>query len=532
VAVAALGESMKRMVGRILGTALATVLAWSGSACAGPTGSGSAGASASTTGASPSPSVVATSTPGYVPTFVEANCAFALFDGYEPRCGYLVVPEDRADPAGRQIHLHVAIFKSTSPNPAPDPVVYLVGGPGGSAIATATPNLRKIGGAILAKRDYILFDQRGTGYSDPYLFCVPYDTYLWDARELDISLEEYNSGSLTKLTACLDDWRTRGIRIAAYDTAENAADVADLRVALGYEQVDLFGTSYGTRLALEVMRNHPAGIRSVILDSVFPPQVNLDLDVAANADRALRQVFSACEADKHCAAAYGDIEAKFYESIGRLDDKPVLIDVSGPYRNKPYKIYLDGDLLIDSIFIALYAMASLADVPRYIDAAWRGSYADLAEPAGAAIGLAVSTGTYWNTTCADEIPFETGVPEPTRLATTPALVLRKHFDPRYAVETCALWNVPSSGAAENEAVVSGIPTLLLSGSFDPITPPLWGELAARTLGRAFWYEFADSAHGVMRSSPCGLAMGLAFLDDPLHAPDSSCLQGVAAVEFK
>jgi pimeloyl-ACP methyl ester carboxylesterase len=425
----------------------------------------------------------------------------------------------------------VAIFRSTAPNPAPDPVIHLAGGPGSSALAAAIPILRKGGSEILKKRDYILFDQRGTQYSDPFLFCEPYDEYLWDAHELDITFDAYNAGALPKLGACLDDWRRRGVRIAAYDDAENAADVNDLRLALGYEQVDLYGTSYGTRLALEMMRDHPAGVRSVLLDSVFPPQVNLDIDIAASVDRSLRAVFQACAADHSCATRYGDIESKFYEVIDRLEAKPVRIETSGPYRDQPYHVYLDGDLFIDAIFVELYSMAYIADIPYQIDAAYRGSYADLSEPAGGAIGLPVSTGLYWTTTCADEIPFETGTPEQPGLAGVPT-VLRDHFSARYVVNVCGPWNVPASDAAESQAVASGIPTLVLSGSFDPVTPPRYAELAARTLSVHYLYQFPGASHGVMRSNSCALRMGLAFLDDPLRAPDSSCVSDGAAVEFR
>jgi pimeloyl-ACP methyl ester carboxylesterase len=480
--------------------------------------------------ATPSPPVAATTSPAYVPQFVEANCAFDVPAGYQPRCGYLIVPEDRADPAGRKVRLHVAIFKSTAANPAPDPAIYLVGGPGGSALAAATPVLARGGSKILEKRDFILFDQRGAGYSQPYLFCLRYDEYLWDAHERDMSLDDYNAGALPEIAACLDDWSRQGVKIAAYDDAENAADVNDLRLALGYQQVDLFGVSYGTRLALEVMRDHPAGVRSVILDSVFPPQANLDLELAANANRSLQAVFQACAADAHCTAAYGDIEARFYEVVDRLEAAPVRIDVSGPYRDQPYRVYLDGDLFIDTIFVALYSVAYIAEVPRWIDAAYKESYDVLSDPVGGSIGYPGSTGLFWSTTCADEIPFETGTPEPSALAGVPT-VLREHFTARYAEDVCRLWNVPASGSAENEAVVSDIPTLVLSGSFDPVTPPRYGELAAQGLKTPYRYEFPGVSHGVMRSNSCALQMGLAFLDDPFHAPDSSCIGSGAAVEF-
>jgi len=122
--------------------------------------------------------------PSYIATFEQADCAFEIPEGFQPKCGYLIVPENRADPSGRMIRLHVAIFASTDANPAPDPVIHLVGGPGGSALDAAQFILKRGGEDILKRRDYILFDQRGTKFSDPYLFCLPYDEYLWDGQLL------------------------------------------------------------------------------------------------------------------------------------------------------------------------------------------------------------------------------------------------------------------------------------------------------------------------------------------------------------
>jgi pimeloyl-ACP methyl ester carboxylesterase len=466
----------------------------------------------------------------YTPTFEEADCAFEAPEGYQPRCGYLIVPEDRSNPQGRQVRLHVAIFASTGAKPAPDPVIHLAGGPGSSTLAAAVPILRKGGSEILKRRDYILFDQRGTQYSDPYLYCLPYDEYLWDAHEHDISLDEYYDGGLPKLAACIQDWQAQGIDLAAYTSAESAADVNDLRLALGYDQVNLYGTSYGTRLALTVMRDRPEGLRSVILDSVYPPQVDLDLELAVNAHRSLEQVFQACAADDACSGQYGDIEAKFYEVIDRLEKAPAVVQTFGPYREQPYNVFLDGDLFMDAVFVSLYSMTSIADIPRFIQAAYEESYAELSEPVGGAIGSPVSTGLFWSVTCSEEVPFEIDAQRLSDSDRVP-LVLREHFTERYALDVCEVWNIPPAGTMENEAVTSGIPTLIFSGRFDPVTPPKWGEDTAQTLSVHYFYEFPNMAHGVMRSSPCALQMGLSFLDDPLHAPESSCMDDAGGVQF-
>ncbi len=486
-------------------------------------------ATATPTLSEPTPaSATPTSLP--MPRFEEAECQFEVPEGYQPRCGYLIVPENRSQPAGRTIRLGVAIFASTAPDPAPDPVIHLIGGPGSSALNNALPILRTGGAAILERRDYILFDQRGTRFSEPFLFCQAYDEYLWDAREQKLSPAEYYSGALPSLESCLEDWRSQSIDLSAYNTAENAADVNDLRLVLGYDAVNLYGPSYGARLALEVMRTFPEGVRSVIIDSVFPPQANLDLEIGEIGLNSLRQVFEQCAANSTCAGKYGDLESKLFSAIAQLEAEPVQVEIYGPYRESPYLVYLDGDLFIDAIYGALYSMANIADIPHMIDAAYQGSYAELAETVGGAIGAPGSTGLMWSDLCREEIPFEIGIEPSTGTGDVPA-IWWEHFTPQYAYDVCALWNIPPADAVQSQAVVSDIPTLIFAGRFDPVTPPIYAQMAAGTLSNGYYFEFPNLSHGVMRSNACALQMGLAFLDDPLHAPDAACMIALEDVEF-
>jgi pimeloyl-ACP methyl ester carboxylesterase len=458
----------------------------------------------------------------YSPLFETSPCTFIVPEGLQPDCGTLLIPEDRGNPESRWIRLGVAIFHSTNPSPAPDPVIHLVGGPGSSALGNALPIIRKGGMEILEQRDYILFDQRGTQYAEPYLFCQPYDEYLWDAHEQDLTLEQFNDGALPFLQQCLDEWRRDGVALSAYTSAESAADVNDLRLALGYEQVNLYAVSYGTRLALTVMRDYPEGIRSVILDSVEPLEEELGYaSLAFNANRSLQLVFKACAADKFCSN-YGDLEKKFYAVIQRLEKTPVEIESDGPYRATPYVLVLDGDLFIDMIFGSLYSMKTIADIPSWIDAAYREDYTGFSLPVGAAIGMPGSTGLFWTTTCWEEAPFARSWQE-FLLGIGVPRILKAHFTPVFISDVCALWDVPPADLLENKPVFSSIPTIIFSGGFDPITPPSWAKKVARSLSAAFFYEFPTMSHGVVRSDPCALQMALSFLENSTLAPDSSCV---------
>ena len=205
---------------------------------------------------------------------------FDLGAGVE--CGYLTVPQNRADPDGRKIRLVVATRKSTSPNPKPDPVVYLAGGPGGTALVHGFDNWQ-------LDRDLILLGERGTIKDDPFLSCPEVDQFLADAVGIGAEDPVYDEKSAAALRTCRDRLTKQGINLAAYNTTENAADVADLRIAMGIDQWNIYALSYGTDLALQTLRDHPEGIRSVVLDSVLPPQANLMESGWASAAAALRR---------------------------------------------------------------------------------------------------------------------------------------------------------------------------------------------------------------------------------------------------
>lgn len=476
------------------------------------------------------PSSIEPSSPTYTPVFIPGECDFPVPAGFFARCGYLAVPEDRTNPASNTIYLGVAVFPSSSSHPALDPVIHLIGGPGGSALANAQYILQKGGTEILKTRDYILFDQRGTLFSDPYLSCQSYDEYLWEARQQDISLDEYNDGALPFVQACLEEWRLQGIDISAYTSAESAADVNDLRLALGYDQVNLYGISYGSRLALTVMRDFPENIRSVIIDAVEPIQMDVFFTgLASNYWRSLKLVFQACANDESCSR-YGNLEEKYLATIERLEESPVTMDIWGPYQELPYAIILDGDLLIDVFFGTLYSMNTIADIPYLVDAAYHEKYDTLSTAVGRAIGMPLSMGLYWTTECREEAPFVSPLEEFISSIGVPDILVG-HFDPAYIKDTCAIWNVPPSDSVENRGVVSDIPTLVFAGNFDPITPPSGAELVASKLKNHYYFEFSTMSHGVMRSNPCALQMGLAFLDDPTVAPDSSCMTSEGRLEF-
>ncbi|NJN99513.1 MAG: alpha/beta hydrolase [Anaerolineales bacterium] len=217
------------------------------------------------------------------------------------KCGYVTVPEQHRDPDGPTIRLAVAILPSTAENPAPDPLFMAQGGPGGSSLELFP--LFMLNNPIREERDIVIFDQRGTLYSEPNLLCPELDKLTKETLELDLSKEEGEKLSQEAYQACGDRLTGAGVNLSAYNSLENAADVNAVRAALGYEQINFYGVSYGTLLGLHTMRDFPEILRSVVLDAVVPAQGSFLNQTARSANRAFKEVIQLCADDSGCNAA-------------------------------------------------------------------------------------------------------------------------------------------------------------------------------------------------------------------------------------
>lgn len=462
------------------------------------------------------------------------TCEFKVPPCVEISCGDLVVPESRGatgDGGTRTIRLHVALIKSYGDDPAPDPVVFLSGGPGGSALAGMLDVL-PAADEILAERDLIVFDQRGVGYSEPALECPEFsDPTFLPPDEQSPSGE--TAPGLEALAACSDRLTDEGIDLSAYSSAESAADVNDLRIALGYDSWNLYGLSYGTRLALTILRDFPAGVRSVILDSVYPPQADLVASWASSLDRSLGLLFERCAADEACGAAFPDLEPVVFALIERLDREPITLRLSRFPSGEIYEWVVDGSEMVEILFDLLSDTDSIRILPRLIFDTHNGNSAALRDRLDAFPGYGYLTwGVFYSVYCNEEAGFGT---EGHFLALSTGVHprLQEHYQgaAEYYDQVCRVWGVGPGPAVENEPVYSDIPTLILVGEYDPRTPPTWGSLAAASLAHAYLYEFPGVGHGVVPSSPCARQIVTAFLDAPQSEPDSGCLEVLPPQEF-
>jgi pimeloyl-ACP methyl ester carboxylesterase len=434
-------------------------------------------------------------------------CPFTVPTGWLANCGRLTVPADRtgAD-TSRSLWLPVAVFKSTSMSPATDPVVYLAGGPGSPALdeVTGQPSAFE---PLLADRDLVVFDQRGTGFALPALLCP----------ELDSASSSADGGVTAPTQACRDRLVASSVVPSDYTTAANAADVADLRHELGYDAWNLFGVSYGTRLALTVMRDHPEGLRSVVIDSVLPLDVDFLADGLPNAQAAFDALFTSCVLQAKCRSTYPDLENVFYGLADQLDSAPETIVLSdGRYAK------VDGSTLVHVVHQLLYSGEWLTVLPEVIFQIREKNYSVLSKllPLIAGSDAAMGAGMYFSVVCADMVPFTSMVP-----GQPPPSTVRRQIANAIGgtqiLDVCSVWNVPASGAIEHQPVQSAIPALVLSGGHDPVTPPRWGQAASQTLSSSFWVTFLGQAHGVFLDT-CGAAMVNQFMRDPATNPAPLC----------
>jgi pimeloyl-ACP methyl ester carboxylesterase len=244
--------------------------------------------------------------------------------GFE--CGYVTVPEEHANPDGPTIRIPVAILRATGTNPQPDPLFLAQGGPGGDAFELFSFYLPQ--SSLLLDRDLVVINQRGTIYAEPDLRCTEITDGMGEILSLPLAAgtDRYNE----LLQACYQRLENEGVNLSAFDSVENAADMEAVRQALGYDDINFYGVSYGTLLGLHFMRDYPDHLRSVILDGVVPTSSNFIASLPDNETRVYAELFNACASDAVCAAAYPNLEARYQAVVDQLNANPKTVTLIDP----------------------------------------------------------------------------------------------------------------------------------------------------------------------------------------------------------
>ena len=473
------------------------------------------------------------------PRFEPTACPTKPFPTTLPadaRCGFLIVSENRAKPKGRTIRLTVGIVPAASKTPEPDPIVYLAGGPGGYPLGEAKS---LIDAGFNRVRDLILISQRGTLYAppNPAPTCPKVDRAFQAALDLRLDGALATRQNVAAVRACYRRLVATGVDLGAYDTTENAADVADLRVALGIAKWNVFGVSYGSDLAMTLMRQHPRGIRSVTLDSVAPPEVVAANTFAPNARAGFDHLFRACRAQPQCWRRRPGIAKTFTHLVRRLEAHPATARVKPPTGGTRVKVVLDGGRLVNWLIDESFSTPDYRNVPAMIAELADGHPRPIARVVAAHVlgsgtgvlgyGLALGAG------CAEWIPYMKGSILSVGRRAFPAYpdsVLRPALHVTYLPDACRVWKVTKAPAEQRAATPSRIPTLLLSGGFDSVLPTSWARKAARKLPNSTVLRFPGIGHAVTVASPCAQKVFASFLAKP-SAPTTACVAKVRPPKF-
>ena len=460
------------------------------------------------------------------------ECADAP-QGYVVRCGYVTLPQDYEAPDRGSVKIYYAQIHSNNPLKQPDPLVYLVGGPGSSGSNLMSTSFNAYLSAFAHDRDIIVIDQRGTGLSHPALYCGEVVYRLPEILQSRHSL--HAELILNILTQCHQRLSQQNIHFETFNSATNARDVVNVMLALGYERWNLVGVSYGSRLALAMMRDYPQYLRSVILDSVYPPQADIYFDAYFSGERALQALFDACRSSASCDERYPDLESTFYNLYHRLNAKPLIATYTPP-RYQTLEIELSGFRLYDWVFSWLYDVNYIRQIPRLLYDL-EGGRLEEALKIGVAHEAAMrdmNLGMHYTVQCQEEYisaPFRDYASIIARFPHLSGFLSYPVEGSATLGRLCELWQAKPRPRSANSAVESDIPALLLSGNFDPITPPAYADLAFETLTLSYNYVLPHVGHGVLRSDDCAIAIALEFIAEPMREPDSGCIAESAAIDF-
>ncbi len=431
-------------------------------------------------------------------------------------CGTLTVFENRAARTGRQISLWMVVLPAGRPVTR-DPLVFLAGGPGQGAAQLAR-QVRAAFRTVQRTRDIVLVDQRGTGKSNP-LNCRSDANSLREMTEPTVS-------SLDRLKQCLAGYNAD---VRLYTTNIAMDDLDEVRAYLGYDRINLYGGSYGTRAALVYLRRHGERVRTMILDGVAPMDMRLPMFTARDAQRALDKLLTDCEIDSACKLAFPDLPARIRNLLQRLEKSPPTVRIVHPRTGVPEDVRVEARVVASILFSALYSPITASIVPALVDHAERNEFESVF-----ALGLAgegadenMSVGMQLSVLCSEDSVHVTAADVQNAAAGT---LFGTHLLSSQ-LDACAMWPRGTVDASYYDPVVSDVPALVLSGDLDPVTPPAWGESVVKTLKNGRHITVPGTGHGVLGTA-CGQKLIQEFLDTTdAHTLNVSCVPSIRRPPF-
>ena len=413
----------------------------------------------------------------------------------QAQCGVVRRALDPLTPQGVQIDVHFAVLSAVARHKKPDPVFFLAGGPGQSALGVAGPMAGRFA-RLNMRRDLVLVDVRGTGRSAP-LQCEV------EASTLPLALSLDRARQMQRLRECRETLqRLPWGDLTKYTTTLAMADVDAVRAALGAQQINLVGGSYGTRAALEYQRLFGAHVRRLVIDGVAPPDMALPASFSPDNQAVLDAVFSACENDPACHKAHPRLRARWQALLFSLPRRATVVQ---PLTGQREAVMLTREHLLGLVRGPLYVPALAAGLPVALDEAAQGRFDALLGLASAMAparpGTPMAAGLHFSVVCAEDMSRLPGSVD------KPGADFGRAFEDIYR-DVCAHWPVAPVDPGFYEVGVSAAPVLVMSGGLDPVTPPRHGERVAAALGaKAQHVTVANAGHGLL---------GLGCANDIVH----------------
>jgi pimeloyl-ACP methyl ester carboxylesterase len=404
------------------------------------------------------------------------------FPGIKARCGRIERQENPDDPESPLLEIRVAVVPALNLQPQTDPIVPLAGGPGQGAIqfysayAAAFEPVRR-------NRDILLVDQRGTG-SSSRMDCDVDDSLIEGQFSVEKTVEFMNDC----LEALPHDPRFFTTSVAVHD-------LEVIREALGYGQLNLYGVSYGSRVAQHFAKRYPGSTRTIIVDGVVPPQLALGPDIALESQKAIDNIFARCAADTACNDRFGDLAVGFAELVANLEENPARVSVAHPVTGKVDRLRFGRDELAGAVRLLAYSPNTIAMVPLLVSEAIDGNYRPLAAQFQMTVmnmSEALALGMHNAVMCTEDAPFYN--PEAfDNNALSASFMGPVQIEALQAI--CSVWPAGPIDDDFKQPLSTDIPTLLLSGTADPITPPNYADMAARNLRKAWTINGTYQGHG-------------------------------------
>lgn len=426
-------------------------------------------------------------------------------------CGFIAVPENYEQPNAKQINIHYAIIPSIQENAQPDPLLILAGGPGQAATELA-PMIARIFADVRKQRDIVLIDQRGTGKSNP-LSC--------DVNRPDELVRSDDEQALDEVAAeCLAQYPD--VDVSQYNTPNAIRDFERVREALNVEQWNLYGGSYGSRVGLKYLQQAPNAVRTATLDAVAPPQVVIG-PFGFNGSLAFENMLQDCQQQQSCAQRFPKLKQDYEQVMQSLEQQSVLLDTQDPLSAEAIQVRLTPGRFSSVVRLALYNPATRQLLPYAISEARATNYKPILGLMGGtttAVQNSIYLGLMLSVVCREDLPRAT------------ESLLQQDANNEFIggktgqafVDLCNGWQTTPAPSAFAQPVESEKPVLLLSGTQDPVTPPRWADIAARTLPNSVHVVAPYAGHTIAGHTCANKIVAQFVRKGSVEALDTQCVK--------